>query len=42
MWIDKIFGLEVFKIINEPTAAYLVYDFGNKKDEKITAYMGNI
>jgi molecular chaperone DnaK len=36
----KIAGLEVKRIINEPTAAALAYglDKGNKKDEKIAVY----
>jgi len=34
----KIAGLEVLRIINEPTAAALAYGFGKKKDEKIAVY----
>lgn len=36
----KIAGLEVKRIVNEPTAASLAYGFGkeNKKDEKIAVY----
>ena len=35
----KIAGLEVFRIINEPTAASLAYGLGKeKKDEKIAVY----
>lgn len=34
----KIAGLEVRKIINEPTAAALAYGFNKKKDEKIVVY----
>lgn len=34
----KIAGLEVKRIINEPTAAALAYGFNKKKDEKIAVY----
>ncbi|MEN9922251.1 MAG: hypothetical protein RL097_528 [Candidatus Parcubacteria bacterium] len=34
----KIAGLEVRRIINEPTAAALAYGFNRKKDEKIVVY----
>jgi molecular chaperone DnaK len=34
----KIAGLEVKRIINEPTAAALNYGFNKKKDEKIVVY----
>lgn len=34
----KIAGLEVKRIINEPTAAALAYGFGKKKDEKIIVF----
>lgn len=34
----KIAGLEVRRIINEPTAAALSYGFNKKKDEKIVVY----
>ena len=34
----KIAGLEVKRIINEPTAAALAYGFNKKKDEKIVVY----
>ncbi len=34
----KIAGLEVMRIINEPTAAALAYGFNKKKDEKIVVY----
>jgi molecular chaperone DnaK len=34
----KIAGLEVERIINEPTAAALAYGFDKKKDEKIVVY----
>ena len=34
----KITGLEVKRIINEPTAAALAYGFNKKKDEKIVVY----
>src|SRR6266576_1876409 len=34
----KIAGLEVLRIINEPTAASLVYGLDKKKDEKIAVY----
>ncbi len=34
----KIAGLEVKRIINEPTAAALAYGFNRKKDEKIVVY----
>ncbi len=34
----KIAGLEVKRIINEPTAAALSYGFNQKKDEKIVVY----
>lgn len=33
-----IAGLEVMRIINEPTAAALAYGFNTKKDEKIVVY----
>ena len=33
-----IAGLEVMRIINEPTAAALAYGFNNKKNEKIVVY----
>jgi molecular chaperone DnaK len=34
----KIAGLEVFRIINEPTAASLAYGLDKKKDQKIAVY----
>ena len=34
----KIAGLEVQRIINEPTAAALAYGLDKKKDEKIAVY----
>ena len=34
----KIAGLEVKRIINEPTAAALSYGFNKKKEEKIVVY----
>ena len=34
----KIAGLDVKRIINEPTAAALAYGFGKNKDEKILVY----
>src|SRR3989441_3829819 len=34
----KIAGLNVLRIINEPTAAALAYGLDNKKDEKIAVY----
>lgn len=34
----KIAGLDVKRIINEPTAAALAYGFNNKKDEKIVVF----
>lgn len=34
----RIAGLEVMRIINEPTAAALAYGFNKKKDEKIVVY----
>ena len=34
----KIAGLEVKRIINEPTAAALAYGFDKKKDEKVVVY----
>ena len=34
----KIAGLEVKRIINEPTAAALAYGFGKKKEEKIIVF----
>jgi molecular chaperone DnaK len=34
----KIAGLEVLRIINEPTAAALAYGFNKKKEEKIVVY----
>lgn len=34
----KIAGLEVKRILNEPTAAALAYGFNKKKDEKIVVY----
>lgn len=34
----KIAGLDVKRIINEPTAAALAYGFGKKKNEKIVVY----
>lgn len=34
----RIAGLEVRRIINEPTAAALAYGFNRKKDEKIVVY----
>ncbi len=34
----KIAGLEVERIINEPTAAALAYGFDKKKDEKVVVY----
>ncbi len=34
----KIAGLEVMRIINEPTAAALAYGFEKKKDEKIAVF----
>ena len=35
---DKIAGLEVLRIINEPTAASLAYGLDKKKDEKISVF----
>ena len=37
----KIAGLEVKRIINEPTAAALAYGFNKKKDEKIAVFAVN-
>ena len=34
----RIAGLEVLRIVNEPTAASLAYGFDKKKDEKIAVY----
>jgi molecular chaperone DnaK len=34
----KIAGLEVLRIVNEPTAASLAYGLGKKKDEKIAVF----
>jgi molecular chaperone DnaK len=34
----QVAGLEVLRIINEPTAAALAYGFNKKKDEKIVVY----
>ncbi len=34
----KMAGLDVIRIINEPTAAALAYGFGNRFDEKIVVY----
>ncbi len=34
----RIAGLEVLRIINEPTAAGLAYGFGRRKEEKIAVY----
>jgi molecular chaperone DnaK len=34
----KIAGLEVKRIINEPTAAALAYGFNKKKDEKVVVF----
>src|SRR5439155_19342543 len=34
----KIAGLEVLRIINEPTAASLAYGLDKKKDEEIAVY----
>jgi molecular chaperone DnaK len=34
----QVAGLEVLRIINEPTAAALAYGFNKKKDEKIAVY----
>ncbi|MBK7706424.1 MAG: molecular chaperone DnaK [Acidobacteria bacterium] len=34
----KIAGLEIERIINEPTAAALTYGFGKKKNEKVAVY----
>src|SRR4030095_11107323 len=34
----RIAGLEVLRIINEPTAAALAYGFGKKSDEKVAVY----
>lgn len=34
----KIAGLEVMRIINEPTAAALAYGFNKKNDEKVVVY----
>jgi molecular chaperone DnaK len=34
----KIAGLEVLRIINEPTAAALAYGLGHKREEKIAVY----
>ncbi len=34
----KIAGLEVLRIINEPTAAALAYGFGKHKEEKLAVY----
>jgi molecular chaperone DnaK len=36
--VGKIAGLEVLRIINEPTAAALAYGLDKKKDEKIAVY----
>jgi len=36
--VGKIAGLEVLRIINEPTAASLAYGLDKKKDEKIAVY----
>lgn len=38
MEAGKIAGLDVKRIINEPTAAALAYGFNKKKDEKIAVY----
>jgi len=35
---SKIAGLEVLRIVNEPTAASLAYGMGKKKDEKIAVF----
>ena len=37
-YAGKIAGLEVLRIINEPTAAALAYGLDKKKDEKIAVY----
>jgi molecular chaperone DnaK len=34
----KIAGLEVLRIVNEPTASALAYGLGKKKDEKVAVY----
>lgn len=34
----RIAGLDVLRIVNEPTAAALAYGLGDKKDEKIAVY----
>ena len=34
----RIAGLEVLRIINEPTAAGLAYGFGKRKEEKVAVY----
>ena len=34
----KVAGLEVLRIVNEPTAASLAYGMGKKKDEKIAVF----
>jgi molecular chaperone DnaK len=34
----KIAGLDVLRIINEPTAAALAYGFGRRKEEKVAIY----
>jgi len=34
----KISGLEILRVINEPTAASLAYGFGSKKDSTIAVY----
>lgn len=34
----QIAGLEVLRIINEPTASALAYGLGNRKDEKLAVY----
>src|SRR6201992_713129 len=34
----QVAGLDVKRIINEPTAAALAYGFNKKKDEKIVVY----
>ena len=38
--LDKIFGVEVFKIINEPIAASLIYNLDIKKTRILLFLMG--
>ena len=37
-YAGRIAGLEVLRIINEPTAASLAYGLDKKKDERISVY----